>query len=100
MIKVSNLKSPNGNKVANQFEISIGSTYIFQSYESTIAIFNTFDNTKIINEDYYKYSATTTKYTTIFFECESTKELHKMVKDGDIKLVSGVEFSKMIMDLY
>ena len=36
-VKVYNMKSPNGNKVANQFEIYTSKGKYFQSYNSIIA---------------------------------------------------------------
>ena len=38
MVKVKNMTSSNGNKIANQFEIETDDAYYFQSYDSVIAL--------------------------------------------------------------
>ena len=67
MLKVYNMESPNGNKVANQFVIESDDESIvsFQSYSSTIATINHNDNTITIGRD-WDYSNTTRKYRNAF----------------------------------
>ena len=96
MIKVNNLCSPSsGREIANQFEIRTNKGSIFQSYESLCALWND-SNKKIINERYYKYSSTTSKYMAVFFNCDNAKEMHQMVKNGSIEVISDDRFTKMI----
>ena len=94
MIKVCNLCSPSsGREIANQFEITTNKGDIFQSYRSLCALSS---NGFYINERYYKYSPTTTKYMAVFFNCDNAKELHSRVKSGNIKVISDEKFTKMI----
>lgn len=70
---VQNIENNNGNKAVNQFDIQITfggvKIYVFQSYETVIGIFvtsETYEGTLYLNEDYYKYSKTTSKYLKIW----------------------------------
>lgn len=70
---VQNIENANGNKAVNQFDIQITFSgikiYAFQSYETVIGIFVTngaYNGTLYLNEDYYKYSKTTSKYLKIW----------------------------------
>lgn len=77
--RVENLESPNGNKVANQFVIYTESGKIFQSYNSVIV---KIENGQIILDEYYwDYSKTTSKYRNIFLR-ETTKETQKKIDEG------------------
>lgn len=70
-MRVKNMTSNNGNKVANQFVIMDGehNTITFQSYNSEIVRINSHDNTITIFPD-YDYSVTTGKYRNKFMrEC-------------------------------
>ena len=64
-MRVSNMKSANGNKVANQFVIESGNTLTFQSYDSEILNVNVPNRTIVIHPD-WNYSRTTAKYRNIF----------------------------------
>lgn len=64
-MKVYNLESTNGNKVANQFKIIDKEIVVFQSYESTILTIDKEHCIIRVGED-YGYSRTTAKYTRIF----------------------------------
>lgn len=64
-MRVSNMKSANGNKVANQFVIENGNTLTFQSYDSEILNVNVPNRTLVIHPD-WNYSRTTAKYRTMF----------------------------------
>ena len=101
-MNVTSLLSPNGNAVANQFQLSMSGGYVFQSYQSLVAISgggSSLHGRQVINQRYYKYSNTTTKYTTVFFNCRDAKELHSMVKNGTIELVSQKEFDKLLEEI-
>ncbi len=39
-MKVFNMVSPNGNRVANQFIVEFKRTSVFQSYETVIAVYD------------------------------------------------------------
>ena len=78
-MQVSNMTSNNGNKVANQFIITDGATDYFQSYESMIV--KRTDNQVYLDEHYWNYSVTTSKYRNMFLN-ENTKETQKKIEDG------------------
>ena len=66
-IKVYNLVSTkSGKPVPNQFVIDKGNEKTFQSYETTIAVYNNRKNKLLLSED-YKISRTTSKYFWKFF---------------------------------
>lgn len=65
-MKVSNMLSTKGNKVANQFIIEFGNYTAFQSYSTLIAVYDHENDTLYLDEK--KYSVTTSKYTNIFIE--------------------------------
>ena len=80
-MKVQNITSNNGNKIANQFIIydSDGSKY-FQSYNSVIAKIDPANNITL-DQKYWNYSNTTSKYRNIFLE-ETIKDTRAKIKNG------------------
>tara|TARA_X000001388_G_C2150211_1_gene92102 strand:- start:3 stop:266 length:264 start_codon:yes stop_codon:yes gene_type:complete len=83
-MKVYNMESPNGNKVANQFEIYTDEGKYFQSYRSVIAFKD--NKGQVFLDDYYwNYSRTTSKYRNIFLN-EGIVETRKKIKSGEYKL--------------
>lgn len=82
-MKVFNLESPNGGKVANQFEIIDNGKRIFQSYQSIICVIE--NDVVTLDEYYWNYSRTTSKYRNIFLG-ENTKETERKIKQGVYKL--------------
>ena len=83
-MKVYNMESPNGNKVANQFEIYTDEGKYFQSYRSIIAFKD--NKGQVFLDDYYwDYSRTTGKYRNIFLN-EGIVETRKKIKSGEYKL--------------
>ena len=82
-MKVSNMTSSNGNKIANQFIIRDGNKETFQSYDSVIAVNDGGNITLDLN--YWNYSTTTSKYRNIFLG-ESTKATKKKIEEGVYKL--------------
>ena len=79
-VKVYNMTSPNGNKVANQFEIYTDKGKYFQSYNSIIAFID--NNGKVFLDEYYwDYSRTTGKYRNMF--------LNEVINDTRQKIISG-----------
>ena len=83
-MKVENMTSPQGNKVANQFIITDKGDEYFQSYNSIIAKRS---NGKIYLDDvFWDYSRTTGKYRNEFLG-EGIAETRKKIKSGEYKLV-------------
>lgn len=63
-MKVSNMLSTKGNKVANQFIIEYGNFTAFQSYSTLIAVYDNKSDTLYQDENFY--SRTTSKYLNMF----------------------------------
>ena len=84
-IKVKNMLSNSGNKVANQFVIfdKNGNKY-FKSYESIIVKIER-DGKIILDNMLWDYSTTTSKYRNKFL-CESTMETKQKIERGEYKL--------------
>ena len=92
-MKVQNMTSNKGNKIANQFIITNDNEEYFQSYKSIIAKIENNDvteniginyqrNKKIyLDVNYWDYSVTTGKYRNIFLN-ETKKETEKKIKEG------------------
>jgi len=88
-MKVKNMTSSNGNKVANQFIIFDSNFTAFQSYDSII-VKTTFENNKrvvYLDEYYWDYSKTTGKYRNLFLG-ETKKETEAKIKSGVYKLTN------------
>ena len=84
-MKVENMNSPNGNKVANQFIITDNGDEYFQSYRSIIAKRS---KGKIYLDDYYwDYSTTTSKYRNKFLR-EGIADTRKKIKTGEYILTN------------
>lgn len=66
------------------YTYTISSGKIFQSYQAIVA-FTSYCGNHFIDERYYKYSKTTSKYLSEFFGL-SAKEIAKAIKSGDIRL--------------
>ena len=87
-MKLENMTSPNGNKVANQFIISGEKGHkVFQSYDSTIAIKQAGDNPILLDETYWDYSRTTTKYLNQFLG-HNKKETQARIDSGEYLLTN------------
>ena len=89
MIKARNVISDKGNPITNQIIISDEKkdTETFQSYNSIIAI-KEYMPLKITLDDYYwNYSRTTSKYRNMFLN-ETTEETKRKIKDGTYKLAN------------
>jgi len=86
-IKTYSMTSPRtGNPVANQFEIYTPEGKYFQSYRSVIAFVDKFGQI-MLDEYYYNYSRTTSKYLTQFLDM-NTKERTNAIKNKDIILTN------------
>ena len=78
-MKITNLTSPQGNKVPNQFEVETETSIYFQSYESVIV---KIENEKtFLDSKFWNWSKTTAKYRNQFLR-ETTKETEKKIKEG------------------
>lgn len=73
-MKVTNITNSRGRKVPNQFIITDGNVYTFQSYDSVIAVVD-FDNSIITLGYDWNYSTTTSRYRNSFFEGLGLDEL-------------------------
>jgi len=85
-MKVENMVSNKGNKIANQFTIRDEAGITFQSYNSIIAHVDTSGNVTL-DVSYWDYSTTTGKYRNLFLG-ETRKETQKKIESGEYKLVN------------
>jgi hypothetical protein len=85
--KVYNMKSPNGNDVPNQFEIYTEEGTYFQSYRSIIA-FVPLSGKIQLDETYWDYSRTTSKYLNQFLCVSGKKEIEQKIKAGEYELAN------------
>tara|TARA_R110000850_G_scaffold266886_2_gene397532 strand:+ start:38906 stop:39199 length:294 start_codon:yes stop_codon:yes gene_type:complete len=91
--KTKNLRSSNGNFVANQFEtIQTKKDYckhIFQSYDTIIATIEYKNNSKkvLLDNNALNYSRTTSKYLYQFM-LMNRQEIEKEIKENKIKLTN------------
>ena len=79
-MRLSNMTSNKGNKIANQFVIDTDEGIYFQSYKSIIA-FCSNDGKITLDEYYWDYSTTTGKYRNQFLH-EGIAETRKKIKSG------------------
>ena len=79
-MKVQNMTSNNGNKIANQFVIYTDNGSIFQSYNSTIVKIDS--GKTYLDKNTCDYSKTTGKYRNIFLN-ESKKDTEEKIKSGE-----------------
>tara|TARA_R100000781_G_scaffold49448_1_gene32807 strand:+ start:450 stop:755 length:306 start_codon:yes stop_codon:yes gene_type:complete len=90
MTKVKPLFGRTGKPVANQYVIKADNNKynyeIFQSYDSSIALKNLVTDSVFLDEKYWNYSVTTSKYRNQFLN-ESTKETQAKINSGEYKLV-------------
>jgi hypothetical protein len=85
-MKVENMESSRGNKIANQFIITDdenGKT-VFQSYKSIIVMIRHGETFLDVNK--WDYSVTTGKYRNQFLN-ETKKETQRKINSGIYKLV-------------
>jgi len=80
MTTIQNLTSSNGNKIPNQIVIRNETLRIFQSYDSIIVKVE--DGQVYLDETYWNYSKTTSKYRNQFLG-DSTKEIESKIKSGE-----------------
>lgn len=75
-MKIENMTSNKGNKVANQFIIAYGNFIAFQSYSTLIAVYDSKNDTLYQDENFY--SRTTSKYLNIFINCYQPLTISKV----------------------
>jgi hypothetical protein len=79
-VKVENLESHQGNKMPNQFRISTSEGVFFQSYDSIIAKIH--KGQTWLDEKYWNYSTTTSKYRNLFLG-EDKKQTQAKINSGE-----------------
>lgn len=75
---VYNLKSLNGNPVANQIVVENDDVSTFFSYGTFIASIDRNDGVINIGSA-YNYSRTTSRYRNIFFDSKNCKEINNLI---------------------
>jgi hypothetical protein len=78
-MKITNLTSPQGNQVPNQFEVRTENAVYFQSYDSIIVKIE--NGQTFLDINFWDYSKTTSKYRNIFLS-EDKKRTEKKIKEG------------------
>lgn len=78
-MKVTNLTSNKGNKIANQFQVQTENAIYFQSYNSMIVKIE--NGQTYLDSTFWDYSKTTGKYRNIFLG-EDKKETERKIKSG------------------
>jgi hypothetical protein len=88
-MKVSNMTSSKGNKVANQFIVYTPEATFFQSYDSMIVKTTFEDGERVVylDEYYWDYSKTTSKYRNDFLG-ENTTIIKDKINKGIYKLTN------------
>ena len=85
-MNVKNMTSSNGNKVANQFIVNdLGFKY-YQNYNSVIVKIDLLTNDIYLDEKYWNFSNTTSKYRNKFLN-ETTKQTIAKIKSNEYKLI-------------
>lgn len=86
-MKVQNMISNKGNKIANQFIMSSDYLRIFQSYDSIIVKIMTLKGISetTLDKKYWNYSVTTGKYRNQFLG-ESKRETQLKIDRGEYRL--------------
>ena len=87
-MKIENMISNRGNKIANQFKLIYNDFVAFQSYETLISVYDVKNDTMYTDEKYY--SSTTSKYRNLFnneFQPLSiievdNEQLHRIIERG------------------
>jgi hypothetical protein len=85
-MQVQNMTSNKGNKIANQFVIRTDEATYFQSYNAVICKW-TKDNFIYLDETYWNWSRTTSKYRCLFLG-ESTDETKRKIAAGNYMLTN------------
>ena len=84
--KVSNMIGHSGRPIVNQFIISTTDAIYFKSYNSII-VKQCFNEGIFLDEKYWEYSHTTSKYRNLFLN-ETKKETQAKIDSGEYKLTN------------
>lgn len=84
-MKIRNMLSQKGNRVANQFIVDFRQTTVFQSYQTVIAVYDYQTGTLYQDEQYY--SRTTSKYLNMFIHAYNPMRIFKVKNDELHKLI-------------
>nr|DAD61132.1 MAG TPA: hypothetical protein [Caudoviricetes sp.] len=84
-MKIENMISARGNKIANQFKLTFNDFVAFQSYETLISVYDCKNDTMYTDKEFY--STTTSKYRNLF-----NKEYHPL----SITKVDNEELHKIL----
>jgi len=86
-MKVSNIINSRGNKVKNQFIVNDSEFTLFQSYDSVIVktTFEEGERVVYLDEVYWDYSKTTSKYRNEFLG-DTSKEVKEKIASGEYRL--------------
>lgn len=87
-MKIKNMTSNRGNKVANQFILEFGNYTAFQSYTTLIAVYDSKNDTMYVDKKHY--SVTISKYLNMFINeyqpltisKVDNNSLHKIIERG------------------
>ena len=87
-MKIENMISARGNKIANQFKLTFNDFVAFQSYETLISVYDCKNDIMYTDQEFY--STTTSKYRNLFndeFQPLSiikvdNEELHRIIGRG------------------
>lgn len=87
-MKIENMTSAKGNRIANQFKLYYNNFVAFQSYNTLISVYDCKNDTMYTDKDFY--SNTTSKYRNSFNDEFSplaiiqvdNEELHKIIERG------------------
>ena len=85
-MKIRNMLSSKGNRVANQFIVDFKHITVFQSYETVIAVYDYQTATLYQDEEYY--SKTTSKYLNMFIRAYNPMRIFK-VKNNELHKLIG-----------
>lgn len=88
-MKVQHMKSSSGRDVAHQFIIFDSEFTAFQSYNSTIVkiVFEAGERKVYLDEYYWDYSKTTSKYRNMFLG-ETAKDIKAKIASGEYTLTN------------
>ena len=86
-VKVRNMESAKGNKIANQFIITTDKGDFFQSYRSIIAFKPHGEGGTVLDSYYWDYSVTTGRYRNLFLN-EHKAETQRKIDSGEYLLAN------------
>lgn len=92
-MKIENMKSPQGNKVPNQFVVTTKEGKWFRSYDSNIVLIDRSQQVWL-DAHYFDYSSTTSKYRNMFLG-GTTEKCKELIASGVYKLANLNEPDKV-----